>query len=60
MRLLLNIPEGTFLQIQTDIYAHNTSPYICVTNEHVYMGLQKVVTQETPNYTVSNKPFHVR
>ena len=21
----------------------NTSPYMCVTNEHVYMGLQKVV-----------------
>ena len=43
MRLLLKIPGGTFLQIQTDIYAYNTSPYICVTNDHVYMGLQKVV-----------------
>ena len=25
------------------IYAHKKSSYICVTNKHVYMGLQKVV-----------------
>ena len=31
------------------------SPYICVTNKHVYMGLQKVVVWETPNYIPSAK-----
>ena len=36
------------------------SPYICVTNKHVYMGVQKVVVWETPNYTVSKKLLHVR
>ena len=36
------------------------SPYICVTNKHVYMGLQKVVVWETPSYTVSKKLLHVR
>ena len=25
------------------IYEHNKSPYICVTNKHVYMGSQKAV-----------------
>ena len=25
------------------LYAHKKSPYICVTNKHVYMGSQKVV-----------------
>ena len=27
----------------THIYAHKKSPYICITNKHVYMGSQKVV-----------------
>ena len=37
------IPKYMTILLQSRIYAHEKSPYMCVTNKQVHMGSQKVV-----------------
>ena len=48
----------TFLEIA--VYAYHTSPYICVTNNHVYIGSKRVVVWDFELYLEQYKPLHVR
>ena len=42
------------------IYAHKKAHIYALQTSMWYMGSQKVVVYEAPNYTASKKPLHVR